>query len=709
MPSPNLKEVLLLHKTVSMIVPVFNPTEHLFETLSCIQNQTYKNIEIVLVNDGSTNERSLEIINIIKQKYPSIKLQTHEKKKGLPAARNTGVKASSGEYVFFLDEGDLLDLTAIEKHYITLENNPSFDFVNSFVTGFGSEEYEWRGGFHDQEAFLYENRNNSCFMTRHSLFDTITFDESQEDYWFFWHRAAAQGSWGFTIPEFLLSKRTGPGSSGTRKKHHAELKINGFPYKTFTSFQYTKPRLSQYQVPGNTQEGGANRLMIIIPWIEIGGADKFNLDLIKGLKEKGWNITIVCTLKSSHPWIKEFQKVTHDIFLLPNYSEQYDYYRSVSFLITSRSTQVILTTNSLYGYYLVPYLKDQFPQIPVIDCLHCEDPQWMNGGYARINTAFADLLDKTIVTTSHLKNYILQLEVDRKDQCPIEVCYTNIDVSLVKKDYAKRSQIRKSLGIASDTTVILFSARMVAPKQPFVLVDAVQKVLSKTRNFVCILLGDGPLLPSLKKHISDNKLNKVIWCKGYVPHDEHLQYMDAADIFCLPTENEGIPITLFESMAKELVYVSANVGGQKELIDESCGYLIPKSNPAAEAGQYADILIELINNVPKREQLKKAARKKVEAHYDIKQMHDQMHAHLQSACQNRTIATFPVKKEHYVFSLNLLMHQQSITDSLWYEISIWKNQKLLHKALRILKYKMDRYKQDRKTKVKTFFKNLFKK
>src|SRR5688572_29890187 len=131
MPSLNLKEVLLLQKPVSIIIPVFNPNDLLFETLSCIQNQTYKNIEIVLVDDGSTNEKSKEILNIVKQNYPQIKIQTHDLNKGLPAARNTGVRASSGEYVFFIDGDDLLDITAIEKYYITLENNPSFDFVNS--------------------------------------------------------------------------------------------------------------------------------------------------------------------------------------------------------------------------------------------------------------------------------------------------------------------------------------------------------------------------------------------------------------------------------------------------------------------------------------------------------------------------------------------------------------------------------------------------
>ncbi|WP_209137097.1 MULTISPECIES: glycosyltransferase [Niastella] len=681
-------------KLITVVIPVYNPTEFLFETLSCIQNQTYKNIEVILVDDGSTKETSLEVINAVIHKYSQIKVERHDVNKGSSAARNTGVRASSGEYVLFIDGDDLLDVTAIEKYYITLENNPSFDFVNSYVIGFGSHDYEWRGGFHERELFLYENRNTICFLTKRSTFEKITFDESLrqggED-WDFWLNAAYKKLWGYTIPEFLFFyRRSDPAgrwsvlSSSSnlenfgltiRKKYQSALNANGFPNKTFASYQYQIPQLSQYQIAENAQEDNANRLLFIIPWLEIGGADKFNLDLIKGLKEKGWNITIACSLKSSHPWLKEFQKITQDIFFLPNYSDQYDYYKTVSYLITSRNTQLILTSNSLYGYHLIPYLKSHFSQIPIVDCFHCEDPNWLNGGYARMNTVYADLIDKTIVTTSHLKNYLFQLEEGRKKGSPIEVCHTNIDVSLVKKDHEKRSQIRNSLGIKDDATVILFSARMVAPKQPFVLAEAIQKVLSKTQNFVCVLLGDGPLLSSLKTYLSANKLDKKILCKGYVSHKEHLNYMDAADIFFLPTENEGIPITLYESMAKELVYISANVGGQKELIDDNCGYLIPKSNPTTEAEQYADILIDLITNVPKREQLAKAARKKIVAQYDIKQMHDQMHAHLQTAYKNRAKTRLPVKEEHYVFSLSLFLQQQSITDSLWNEIVISKNQK----------------------------------
>jgi glycosyltransferase involved in cell wall biosynthesis len=721
------KEVLSSQKLITVVIPVYNPNELLLDTLHTVVNQTYKNFEVLIVNDGTIKETSLEILKTVKKQYPHIKIHDHEVNKGLSAARNTGARVSMAEYLLYIDGDDLLEPTAMDKYYLTMESNPSFDFVNSYVIGFGFQDYEWHGGFHENETFLYENRNASSFMTRRSTFDKVTFDESLrqgcED-WDFWVNAASRKLWGYTIPEFLWRYRRTDWSKsgrwsvlssaanlenfaqGLRAKYQSVIKANGFPKKTLAGFQYKKPELSQYQLADNTQEESANRLLFIVPWLEIGGSDKFNLDLIKGLKEKGWKITIVCTVKSSHSWIKEFQKITDDIFFPPHYSDQHDYYKCVSFLIAARNIQVILTSNSVYGYYLIPYLKNHFPQIPIVDCFHSEDPNWMNGGYARINTVFTDLIDKTIVTTSYLKNYLLQLEEDRKQGSPIEVCYTNIDVSLVKKDHEKRSQLRNSLGIAGDVTVILFSARMVAPKQPFVLAEAIQQVFLKTQKFVCILLGDGPLLSPLKKFLSDNKLDKKVVCKGSVSHEEHLAYMDAADIFFLPTDNEGIPITLYESMAKELVYISANVGGQKELIDDSCGYLIPKSNPTTEAEQYAEILIELINNGPKREQLTKAARKKIESQYDIKQMHDQMHAHLQAVYKTRSGTKLPIKEEHYVFSLSLFLHQQSITDTLWNEISINRDQKLMRKALKVIRQKLAAFKQDKKRKIKTIFKKF---
>ncbi len=96
---------------VSIIIPVYNTAEYLEECIESVLNQTYKNIELILVNDGST-DNSGEICKNYADKYP-IKyiFQTNQ---GVSVARNNGLDAATGKYVYFLDSDDMIDSKFIE-------------------------------------------------------------------------------------------------------------------------------------------------------------------------------------------------------------------------------------------------------------------------------------------------------------------------------------------------------------------------------------------------------------------------------------------------------------------------------------------------------------------------------------------------------------------------------------------------------------------
>ena len=90
---------------ISVIVPVYNVAPFLRRCLDSIINQIYKNIEIVLVNDGST-DNSAEILNEYKLKDPRIKI-IQQRNGGLSNARNTGISNSKGTYITFIDSDDM--------------------------------------------------------------------------------------------------------------------------------------------------------------------------------------------------------------------------------------------------------------------------------------------------------------------------------------------------------------------------------------------------------------------------------------------------------------------------------------------------------------------------------------------------------------------------------------------------------------------------
>ena len=97
---------------VSVIVPVYNTSLYLEECLNSIINQTYKNLEIIIVNDNS-KDNSLEVISKFKDKR--IKLINLKKNVGVAVARNKGVETSTGDYICYMDSDDYWCLDKIEK------------------------------------------------------------------------------------------------------------------------------------------------------------------------------------------------------------------------------------------------------------------------------------------------------------------------------------------------------------------------------------------------------------------------------------------------------------------------------------------------------------------------------------------------------------------------------------------------------------------
>ena len=100
---------------VSIIIPVFNVEKYLTQALDSLTNQTLRNIEIICVDDGST-DKSLEILHEYQKKDKRFKILTQEKQ-GAGAARNLGLDRAVGEYILFLDSDDIFDLNLCNEVY----------------------------------------------------------------------------------------------------------------------------------------------------------------------------------------------------------------------------------------------------------------------------------------------------------------------------------------------------------------------------------------------------------------------------------------------------------------------------------------------------------------------------------------------------------------------------------------------------------------
>src|SRR6267378_6467582 len=125
--------------SVSVIIPCHNVTRFLEETLASVRAQTYASVETILVNDGSDNPEGIRTLQSLGRFVSKYIEQPHL---GLSAARNTGIRAASSDYVLPLDADDLLEPAYISECMAAFEKRPDAAFVYADYRVLGDVRYK---------------------------------------------------------------------------------------------------------------------------------------------------------------------------------------------------------------------------------------------------------------------------------------------------------------------------------------------------------------------------------------------------------------------------------------------------------------------------------------------------------------------------------------------------------------------------------------
>ena len=149
---------------ISVIVPVYNVESYVAECIESIQNQTYMNLEIILVNDGST-DASGDICDQYAAYDERIKV-IHQENGGLSAARNTWIKAANGDYIAFVDSDDYVGLTLYEDMLKLLKEH-DLDIIE--FTAFRDKNGDIIEGCNDGQLEIYE-KEDALRLAMHDCF-----------------------------------------------------------------------------------------------------------------------------------------------------------------------------------------------------------------------------------------------------------------------------------------------------------------------------------------------------------------------------------------------------------------------------------------------------------------------------------------------------------------------------------------------------------
>jgi len=188
---------------VSVIVPAFNCEETIQETIQSVLSQSYRNLEVIIINDGST-DGTPDILKKIED--PRLRV-IHQANKGLSATRNVGICQTKGGYVGFLDADDVWEPEKIESHVRLMEQHKETDLVYSWVTFVDADgKFSHEGAHVSYCGNVFEKLILSNFLIcasnailRRSLIEKVgCFDETLpcvED-WDYYFRCARRGAFG---------------------------------------------------------------------------------------------------------------------------------------------------------------------------------------------------------------------------------------------------------------------------------------------------------------------------------------------------------------------------------------------------------------------------------------------------------------------------------------------------------------------------------
>ena len=640
---------------ISVVIPFYNDKAYIEQSVNSVLNQTFPYYEILIIDDGSKDEESLKKLDEVAKQDERIKV-FHKENEGLSATRDYGASKSqeNAKYLMFLDSDDLLEPTYLECAYWTLETNNDAAWVYSDSIGFDADDYTWNKWF-DSEKMKKENELVSAAMVRKTDFNAVggygLREKAVNEDWNFWLKLIAIGKYPVHMSyygQWYRRKKTGELKKSKDNRNRALEIINE------TASKITKPVVAiQYPkqdykydllldkvetiVQPELQEGSRKvNLLFIVPWLITGGADRFNLNLVKGLGKEKYNITVLTTEPNKNTLRQEFEKYA-TVYDLTSFLNQKFWLAFVNYIIKKENINVILNSNSKFGYSILPYLKANNTNIPIIDYVHMEEWYNRNGGYSRYSTMVSSVLDKTLVCNENSKKILCNYFGRNENE--IQTVYIGVDEDEFNPEKYKKEEVLEKYNVVNDEKYIFsYICRISEQKRPMLLLEIVKKLKEKRNDFKVLVVGSGNLLAKMKAKANKLGLTENILFLGNIENTEEIYKISDLTINC--SIKEGLALTAYESLSMEVPVISSDVGGQKELINEDVGVIVPcmQNEKDIYIEEYKDIeidaYVEAIEKVLKNlEQYKSKCRQRILEKFTIKNMITEMDSIIKNILQ----------------------------------------------------------------------------
>lgn len=359
---------------VSIITSYYNAHEFMEQTINCVLNQTFPYWEWIIVDDGSTNEDSIEYLKKVELIDTRIKVY-HKQNEGLAKGRDYAIKYSKTDYILPLDSDDLIEPTYIETLYFTLETNKQAAWAFTNSVGFGKYIYLVDHNF-DSKKMKTENQITATALIRKEDIVNLGGYGVAKRYvnedWHLWLRMLANGKYPVqaTYYGFWYRRRVKSLLSeiNDENKKENELRLRDLKIeadkitKNIDAIIYPKSNGTQEDFKYNDlnfdkefPESSKQTILYILPQTGC------NTRIYKKIKEKSnnFNIIIITVENSKHSqyvYRQKYEKFAI-VYNLTTFIDEKYYLGFIEYIIKTRKINEIYMANNKYQQKIQGKLK----------------------------------------------------------------------------------------------------------------------------------------------------------------------------------------------------------------------------------------------------------------------------------------------------------------------------------------------------------------
>jgi glycosyltransferase involved in cell wall biosynthesis len=576
---------------VTVLMPVYNAEKYLHEAIQSILNQTWKDFEFLIINDGSTDSSEQIILSYSDNR---IRYYTNPGNLGIIETLNKGIQLSNGEYIARMDADDISLETRLEKQIHFLDNNPAVAVVATKlieIDEHGEELGYWQDDikavtFQEIKSLLPKINciGHPSILARKSTIEkfgyTRQFTNSED--WCLWLELLAESKIIAKLDHVLLKYRIHH-TSTTHKanKKSIQKKIILFKYRYIkrrfskTKFKNTDYSVAKYflldcikyflspvflslirtyrkgplktykeyiSVMNSLKQIDTIHHAFFFPYYHIGGAEKVHLAIVSCIADE--NPVVFFTRESNNDMLRNsFHKNARciDIYRTRNFPILKNRLnRAISQIINNTEKATVFGCNSEYYYQLLPHLNNK---VRCIDLIHAFGHKNEIGPEHWALQVIPNLSNRVIITRSTLADFKKLYKESNIAESFLNriVCipnYVQIDENLEKNN----NSILKLLYVGRDTF----------EKRTHIIELICEELNYRNIDYELSVVGN------FKNPISNIKIS----FKGEISDSNELKklYVES-DILLLTSSREGFPLVIMEAMSNATLPISTNVGG----------------------------------------------------------------------------------------------------------------------------------------------------